>query len=298
MVPWTTDRFAANCFRPSPLGVKAKHAKIPFMHIEVLGVGNAFTAMFYNTSFLVRSQRLYLIDCPQSLFRLLRERGVPLPEVNHVIVTHIHGDHTAGLETLLLWKKYAERRRVAIFTSSLVWRELRERFFPRFSTTFAPGYARLVETRFEDYAEFRELREETVNWLDEELRLEIRHNWHPTPTLGLKLQSPWGSVGISGDTCYRPSLLRKLVEEGKLDSERYRRLAGDWLWEADLIYHEADRHEPSPHTLEKDLLGLPSEIVRKIRLIHYPDDFAEGPVPLAREGEKARFSERGGISLE
>jgi phosphoribosyl 1,2-cyclic phosphodiesterase len=268
------------------------------MEIKVLGVGNAFTACFYNTSFLVRSQHLYLIDCSQGLFRLLSERGVPLRDVNRVIVTHIHGDHTAGLETLLLWKKYAERRKVTIYTSPLVWQQLKERFFPRFSTTFAPGYRQLVETKFEDYAELWELRESAVNQLDDQLQVDIRHNWHPTPTLGLKLHGPGGSVGISGDTCYRPALLESLREEGTIDFEQYRRLAGDWLWEADLIYHEVDRHEPSPHTLEKDLLALPAEIIRKIRLIHYPDNFAEGAIPLAREGEGISFSEMNGVSLD
>jgi ribonuclease BN (tRNA processing enzyme) len=268
------------------------------MEIEVLGVGNAFTACFYNTSFLVRSQHLYLIDCPQALFRLLRERGVSLAEVNRVIVTHVHGDHTAGLETLLLWKKYAERRKLQIFTSPIVWKELKERFFPRFSTTFAPGYKRMVETGFEDYADLQELREEAANRLEDQLQLEIRYNWHPTPTLGLKLRGPKGTVGISGDTCYRPALLKSLFEEGKLDSERYHRNAGDWLWEADLIYHEADRHEPSPHTLEKDLLELTPDTIRKIRLVHYPDDFAEGPIPLAREGEKAHFPEAGVVTVK
>jgi len=74
------------------------------MEIEVLGIGNAFTAIRYQTSFLIRASRTYLIDGPQGLFRLLQKRGIPRESIDDVIITHVHGDHVSGLETLLLWK--------------------------------------------------------------------------------------------------------------------------------------------------------------------------------------------------
>lgn len=268
------------------------------MQLQVLGVGNAFSARRYNTSFLIRSHRLYLVDGPQALFRILWEREVEPEEIDAVVVTHVHGDHTSGLETLLLWKRYVQKHRLDLYTSRRVYKELEERFFPRFQETFSDDYTQIVSTRLEDYANFVELKENVPNPLDGELAVEIRHNWHPTPTLGLKFISGEGSIGIGGDTCYRPSLLDRLLELGQLDRARYEKLAGTWLWESDLIYHEANRREPTPHTLERDLLALPPQVRRKVRLVHLPDDFEEGPLPLARQGETVTFPEKGVPRIE
>jgi len=263
------------------------------MELEVLGVVNAFTSRYYNTSFLIRSSQLVLVDCPQALFRLLNERGVDPGSIDRVIVTHIHGDHTAGLETLLLWKRWVARTRLTIFTARRVWDELRERFFPGFSATFTPDLERIVETRLEEYAELSELTEGGENQIADELRVDFRYNWHPTPTLGLKLISPNGVVGISGDTCYRPSLLRRLLDHGVIDRDRYQKLAGDWLWESDVIYHEVERGEAGAHTSEAELLALPPDVRKKIRLIHLADDFDDSEMPLAREGERVSFTPDG-----
>jgi len=260
------------------------------MELEVLGVGNAFTSRYYNTSFLIRSKELVLLDCPQALFRLLSERRVDPGSIDRVIVTHIHGDHTAGLETLLLWKRWVARSKVTLYTARRVWDELKERFFPGFSATFTPDLERIVETKLEDYADFSELKEDQENPIDDELKVDFRYNWHPTPTLGLKLISPHGVVGISGDTCYRPTLLRRLLERGVIDAGRYNKLASDWLWQSEVIYHEVERGEAGAHTSEAELLALSPEVRRKIRLIHLADDFDDSELPLAREGEKVKFT--------
>jgi hypothetical protein len=267
------------------------------MKIQVLGVGDAFTSKYYNTSFLVQSERLFLLDCPPGLLRLLAARQIDPFSINDVVLTHIHGDHSAGLETLLLWKKYVQRTRVRLWTSALVYREVREKLFPSFADTFVPAMDRIVRTDLNDYAEFRELREGEKNRLDERFEVDLRYNWHPTPTLGLRLISPLGTIGISGDTCYDLQLLDALLEKGAIDAERYRKLTGDWLWHCDLIYHEVARGLAGPHTSEAALLSLPPETRRKIRLIHVADNFTEGEIPMAREGEVASFTAPGQVSV-
>ncbi|MBI4456451.1 MAG: MBL fold metallo-hydrolase [Acidobacteria bacterium] len=259
------------------------------MEFEVLGIGDAFTSLYYNTSFLIRSNRLYLVDAPQALFRLLRERNIDPGAVNDVIITHIHGDHTSGLETLILWKKYVQKRRLTLYASQSVYRQLCKKFFPRFAETFSPHLQKIIVLKFEDYVDYFKLRSNGVTRLDHNLWIEIRENWHPTPTLGLKVSGPLKTIGISGDTCYRPSLLKRLRENGTLSEMRYEKLAGNWLWSADVIYHDAARAEPTSHTLEKDLLALPEGIRKKIRLVHISDDFAEGELKVAREGEMVTF---------
>jgi ribonuclease BN (tRNA processing enzyme) len=268
------------------------------MELEVLGVGNAFTSRHYNTSFLIRSDPLVLLDCPQALFRLLRERRVDPGSIDRVIVTHIHGDHTSGLETLLLWKRWVAQTKMTVYTTRRVWDELKGRFFPGFSATFTSDLERIIETRLEDYADFSDLKEDQENLISNGLKVELRYNWHPTPTLGLKLIFPDGVVGVSGDTCYRPALLRRLLDRGAIDANQYEKLAGNWLWQSDVIYHEAERGEAGAHTSEADLLALAPEVRRKIRLIHLADDFDGSELPLAREGERVSFTRDGEVKID
>lgn len=265
------------------------------MQLEVLGVGNAFSATHYNTSFLIRAERTILIDGPQSLFRLFKERSISPEEIDGVLVTHVHGDHVAGLETLLLWNRFVAGRKTPIYTSKKVFEELEKGFFTSFSMNFTSTFEDIIQESFDCYVDFVELAPDEPTRVDDQLSIEIRHNWHPTPTLGLKLISPGGTIGISGDTCYRPGLLERIYSQGKLSGRAYQKLAGDWLWESDLIYHEADQGNGGPHTLETDLLALPEEIQRRIRLIHLPDTFIPGRLPLAKEGERVRLE--GGLPV-
>jgi len=263
------------------------------MRLQVLGIGNAFSAIHYNTSFLLQARKNYLVDCPPALFRLLRERGIDPAAIDDVIVTHVHGDHTAGLQTLILWKKYVQRSKLRVWTSGAVYRELQTRFFPGFSQTFTPDLRQIRETDFEEYVEFAALQTEDTNQLEEQLTLEIRHNWHPTATLGLRISGARGTVSISGDNCYNPALLRRLLEDGILSATSYQKLAGDWLWQADVVYHEVERGPAGLHTSEDELLSLPESIRAKLRLVHVPDDFEEAVLPVAREGEVLTFSSNG-----
>src|SRR5262245_38037092 len=105
----------------------------PAVQLEVLGIGDAFTALSYNTSFLIRSRAWYLVDAPQALLRLLRERSIDPASITHAIITHVHGDHCAGLQPLLLWKRYRQRARLTLVTSRPVFEQIRDRIFPAFA---------------------------------------------------------------------------------------------------------------------------------------------------------------------
>ncbi|MEJ2076837.1 MAG: MBL fold metallo-hydrolase [Acidobacteriota bacterium] len=261
--------------------------------LEVLGVGDAFSARHFGASFLLSAgdQKL-LIDGPPGLFRLLDERGIDRQELDSVLLTHIHEDHAGGIETLLIWRRFELGLKTRLFTSARVYRAMRERLFPSFEESFSPDLKEIRLRQLEDYVDFQELVEDSETCVIPRIGVEIRHNWHPTPTLGLRFRLDHSRIGISGDTCYRVPLLDELLREGRISAGRHHKLAGSWLWEADLIYHEASRRAPG-HTLEDDLLRLPTEIQRKIRLIHLSDGFRPGPLPMAREGETVIVTEKG-----
>ncbi len=263
------------------------------IELQVLGTGDAFSARRFGTSFLlVSGDDSLLVDGPPGLFRLLESRGIDRNKLDSVLLTHIHQDHAGGIETLLIWRRFELGLKTRLFTSARVFRAVQERLFSTFEESFGPDLKEIRHERLEHYVEFCELAEGSETPLIPEVGVEIRHNWHPTPTLGLRFRAANSRIGISGDTCYRLSLLDELLREGRISAERYRKLAGDWLWESDLIYHEANR-QVRAHTLEADLLKLPDEIRKKIRLVHLPDGFHQGSLPIAREGETVIITERG-----
>ncbi len=268
------------------------------MKLEVLGIGDAFSARHYGTSFLLHGTTPVLIDGPPGLFRLLRERGLRRESIGAVLATHVHTDHAAGLATLIVWRRFALGEKTTLLTSRAVFQELERALFPSFADRFSPDLLRIERGRFDDFVEFVELTETGSTPITPGVRVEVRHNWHPTPTLGLKLICDRGAVAVGGDTCFRPSLLGGLRRRGVLDEERFRRLAGDWLWSADVVYHEAARDKSGPHTSESSLLELPPDVRRRIRLIHVADDFRSDHFPVAVEGEKVSVTPGAGVAIQ
>ncbi len=72
-----------------------------------LGVGDAFSALRYSSCLAVEAEgQVLLIDCPHPIRKMMREAsessGVPLDadRVAGVALTHLHADHSSGLEGL------------------------------------------------------------------------------------------------------------------------------------------------------------------------------------------------------
>ncbi|GAB4248932.1 MAG: hypothetical protein Kow00109_25010 [Acidobacteriota bacterium] len=274
----------------------------PVATLQVLDTGDAFAAERFGTCFLwtipaAGSCRRILIDGPPGLSRLLRGLGLSGAEIGELVLTHIHPDHSAGAAILLILRRYAYGKKTILYTSDAVFQTLLEGFFPAFLDRFTPDLQTTVRDRPEDYVEFRPLQSGRIHELGDAARVEIRHNWHPVPTLGLKLHWRDGTVAISGDHCFRPDLLAQLRDQGVISSERHELLGGSWLWDAHLIYHEASPHG-GPHTREEDLLTLPPDTQAKIRLVHLPDGYHPRHFPAAQPGETVHFLPSGGVRLD
>jgi ribonuclease BN (tRNA processing enzyme) len=88
---------------------------------------------------------------------------------------------------------------------------------------------------------------------------------HNIPTVAVRVRAAGRTLGYSADTAFDPGLV-------------------DWLADADLIVHEASGG--FMHTPYESLAALPEALRRKMRLIHYPDDFdrAGASIEVLREG--------------
>ena len=71
--------------------------------LTVLGTGSATPTLRRNPSAQVLnvSDKLYLIDCGEGTQIALRKNRIKFQRIEHIFISHLHGDHYLGLQGLL-----------------------------------------------------------------------------------------------------------------------------------------------------------------------------------------------------
>jgi len=240
------------------------------LSVRVVGVGDAFTARYYNACLLIEAgdQRL-LIDAPPALARALRDHSlatldtVGLDDIDHVLITHLHGDHCGGLEQLLFWRRFVTGRKTTIHAIPEVLAGLWDaRLRGGMDTLMHPdGSSSALELT--DYAVVQPMLPGVTRLGP--LELEWRRTIHHIPTSALRMRVGSRVIGYSADTSFDPALVA-------------------WLAASDVFFHETNF---GVHTPLASLLALPEAQRGHMRLIHYPDQLEPTQVAIAcaREGE-------------
>jgi ribonuclease BN (tRNA processing enzyme) len=245
------------------------------LEIIVLGVGDAFSDRYFPSALLLACDGFHLaIDCPDRYRAVLRSaeehsgRRLDVEDVDHVLVTHIHGDHLNGLEGLAFYKRFAEGKRIQLLTSpelgAVLWNE---RLKASMGTLWDGEQLRQME--FGDYFEHQPL-----SWSAPAVvgpfRIRARRTIHHVPTSALVIEAGGRTLGYSSDTAFDPELIAFLAP-------------------ADLIIHETNLGPA--HTPSAALAELPAELRERMRLIHFPDGFdpASSAIRPLNEGEVLRL---------
>jgi ribonuclease BN (tRNA processing enzyme) len=224
-----------------------------------LGVGDAFSALHYSSCLALEAEgQVLLVDCPHPIRKMMREAslssGVPLDadRVSGLVLTHLHADHSSGVEGLGYFSFFVLKRKLRLLAHPDVTHRLWEGHL-------AAGMEDLIRTPggepqrhgFEDYFEHTPLStREPVRFGP--FSIECRRTYHHVPTTALRIRAGGRVLGYSADTAFDEGLL-------------------SWLAEADLVLHETNH---GVHTPYEKLAALPADLRAKMRLIHYPDDFA------------------------
>ncbi len=239
--------------------------------VIALGVGDAFSTRHHGSSFLLSEAGFILaVDCPADYRKTLQDasaangRQISAEDISHMLITHVHGDHMNGLEGLALYKQRFEKKRLRLALTpevhAVIWDQ---RLAAGIGLRWENGRAQKLG--FEDFFEHLPLSWDGENKIGP-FRVRLRRTRHMVPASALLVQAGGRSFGYSCDTVFDPELIR-------------------FLEPADLIFHEVGAG--GPHTTYAELASLPESLRRKMRLIHYPDDFTppDGALALLQEGE-------------
>ena len=240
------------------------------LRARVVGVGDAFTTKYWNACLLIESSdtRL-LIDAPPALARALASLpaasgpAVRIEDIDHVLVTHLHGDHCGGLEQLLFVRRFLVGRKATVHALPEVLAGLWDGRLAGGMEVLLDADGKKHRLTLDDYALLRPLTDPIVR--EGDLEIEWRHTVHHIPTSAIRARAGGRSLGYSADTLFDPSLV-------------------EWLSEADLFFHETGL---GIHTPLERLVSLEPSLRERMRVIHYPDslDPSACVVSCAREGE-------------
>jgi ribonuclease BN (tRNA processing enzyme) len=279
--------------------------------LHVTGVGDAFTERHHNASLCVEEPRSGVrvqIDCPPAYPRVLADHrrrsgsDLAVDNIDHLILTHLHGDHCGGTEAYLYMRRFLVRKKPVLYGAPEVLAPLwptrlrggmeelllevpretdaaaiaerirdRERIGERAGAQPDTSRERLDESGprkrlgLLDYTDRIELGAEATRIGP--LRFERRFTRHHIPTTALRISVEGRArpvLGYSADTAFDPELIA-------------------WLAESELVIHETNY---GVHTPLASLLLLPEAIRARMRLIHYPDQLDPDTAPIAclREG--------------
>lgn len=244
----------------------------PRLQVLILGVGDFFTKRHYNSSFVLlpAGQEPIFVDCPGPLRKILYDAGLAsglafdYPDIKHLILTHLHGDHCNGVEELAFQKYFIQHDKPTLYTLPEVRADLWERRLKAslgWLTTEAGE--RIRELSLDEYFDVREWepgRPQRIGGVE----FEIRRTKHFVPCFGFRLRFEGVNFAYSSDTIFDPEYV-------------------DFLNEADYIIHETNGEG---HTRYDKLITLDPAIKKKIHLIHISDEFdvAKAEFPVLEQG--------------
>ena len=169
------------------------------MNLTILGTGTATPSLRRaSSSYLIQAaRRNILIDLGPSVVRRLLETGLTVNDIDLVVLTHFHPDHTADLVTFLFACNYGEPQRSKPLT--ILGGPGLERFVAR----LARAWRWVMPTGYE--LTLKSMQAGAWEW--EGLRIRTARMSHNRESIGVRIEED-RAVVFSGDTDYSANLIR------------------------------------------------------------------------------------------
>jgi ribonuclease BN (tRNA processing enzyme) len=228
------------------------------MKITMLGVGDGFSKSTYNNNALIQTHtENVLIDCGITAIESLHEINIALDMIDSVFLTHIHFDHSGGMEPLAIYSKYFLNKKIRLVVPKPIEKTLWENSLKGSIDNDADNCHSL-----NDYFDVVNP-EENESFI---LADGLNARWIETNHMKGKF-----SCGLvinekflyTSDMTVDIELLETLVSKG-----------------VQIIYHDCNFINGTTHSLFKDLKKYPDHIKEKIYLMHHgrsrDDDISDG----------------------
>jgi len=173
--------------------------------VTFLGTGDAFSAGgHFQSAYLVEGDgTAVLLDCGASALTALKRLGLDAGGIDTIVLSHLHGDHFAGLPFLFLEYKYQQPRQRPLRIAGPPGTE------ERVAQLFGATYRELVKQPLPFPLEFVELQPDVHTELGA-VRLDPFRVPHQEQdiSLGVRLGVAGSSILYSGDTGWTDTLVR------------------------------------------------------------------------------------------
>lgn len=249
------------------------------MRLLFLGSGAAFTigAHNYHSNVILETdeKKRLLIDCGSDARHSLNEQHLTYEDINNIYITHLHADHSGGLEWMGFTHKFDPHLdRPKLYISESLVDDLWNKTLSG-SMESLEGEISTLATYF-DLTPIKE--NETFQWEGITFRLvqtvHVMNGFSFAPCNGLFFRANNTSVYYTADTQFSPQTLMQFYEK------------------ADIIFHDCEtsaRHT-GVHAHFTELVTLPPEIKKKMWLYHYnpghlPDAKANGFLGFVTKGQ-------------
>jgi ribonuclease BN (tRNA processing enzyme) len=219
------------------------------LDILMLGTGNAFAKKYFNNNALLSHNGYTLmIDCGITAPIALHKIGRPLDAIDAIIITHIHADHTGGLEEFAFRMKFQYRKKPVLYVPE----DLVE---PLWEHTLRGGLEQENWRSLEDYFIVRRIREGEPVELHDGLNVEIIRTEHIPGKKSYSLLIN-NSFFYTSDMKFNPDLVTDLVRGRGC-----------------VVFHDCQFLSPGAvHASLDELLTLPEDVQSHVYLMHYADD--------------------------
>jgi ribonuclease BN (tRNA processing enzyme) len=173
------------------------------IRLQFLGSGDAFASggRFQTCFYVDGGPEPMLLDCGATSLIALKRAGIDPASIGFVAVSHLHGDHFAGLPWLVLDGQFAKRTRPLVIAGPPSTRDRFERTFeclyPGATKTRRPFETRVLEYEIGAPCE---LGPATVT------PFEVRHR-SGAPSCALRIQYGGRVIAYSGDTEWTEALV-------------------------------------------------------------------------------------------
>ncbi|WP_135546997.1 MBL fold metallo-hydrolase [Paenibacillus cymbidii] len=220
------------------------------LSLMMLGTGSAFAKKYYNTSALIACGDYNLmLDCGHTVPRSLYDMNISLGAINGIFISHLHEDHIGGLEEVAFRMMYEFRRKMPLFVPEALMPILWENSLRGNLENTADGIHSL-----DDYFDVVVLQDGMRTPIIPGLTIETLHTIH------VKGKPSYGAIindflYFSADSVFDRKRIEAVLDRG-----------------CTVILHDCQLNGPGIiHATLSELLTLPDDIQRNIRLMHYGD---------------------------